>query len=145
MLDDLGLAAALRWLAREATRQTGTEVTVIEDGEPRPLRRPIASCLFRSIRELLNNSIKHGRSSEVVVTLHWRPQSVRAVVDDNGEGFDPDRAFANGTARAPLGLGLASVRERFSTLGGSLSIESDPGKGARVIIDVPADTAAQQE
>jgi signal transduction histidine kinase len=147
MLDDLGLAAALRWLARESTRQTGTEVTVTEEGEPRLLRRPVASCLFRSIRELLNNSIKHGRSTEVVITLHWRPQSVRAVVDDNGEGFDAGLAFAAAAATdaAPLGLGLASVRERFSTLGGSLSVESDPGKGARVIIDVPADSAAHQE
>ena len=139
MLDDLGLASTLRWLAKELTRQTGTEVTVVEEGEPRRLARPIVSCLFRSIRELINNAIKHGRSTEVLVTLHWRPESVRAVVDDNGDGFVADAPVA-GHATAALGLGLASMRERFSTLGGSLSIESEPGKGARVIVDVPGTT-----
>ena len=144
MLDDLGLAATLRWLAKELTRQSGTEITVVEEGEPRRLAGPIVSYLFRSIRELINNAIKHGRSTEVVITLYWRPQSARAVVDDNGEGFDAAAAATVGdTATAPHGLGLPSIRERFSTLGGSLSVESERGKGTRAIIDVPDAAQAQ--
>ena len=133
MLDDLGLAAALRWLARELSRQADVQIAVREEGDARPIEKTIGSYLFRSVRELINNSIKHGRSSEVIVTVYWRPSSLRIAVDDNGNGFEPS---ISGTAE-PAGLGLLSIRERVTTLGGTMSVESATGSGTRVIIDVP--------
>ena len=133
MLDDLGLAAGLRWLARELSRQTGSEITVSEEGEARQLPRSIGSYVFRSTRELINTAIKHGRSSEIVVLLYWRGERLRVAVADNGSGFDPAAARDESAA----GLGLASIRERVSTLGGTMSVESERGSGTRVIIDVP--------
>lgn len=129
VLDDLGIIAALRWLAKELAKQASVDVTVTEEGNARPLPKPLASYLFRSVKELISNAISHGHSTEVVVTLYWRAQRVRATVDDNGSGFDPQRA--------QRGLGLSGIKERVATLGGSVSVESEPGKGTRVIIDVP--------
>jgi len=131
VLDDLGIAAALRWLAKELGRQTKTQLTVTEEGRSRVLPKALASYLFRSIKELISNAITHGRSSEVVVTLFWRPDRVRITVDDNGDGFDP--------STVSRGLGLAGIEERLSTLSGSMSIESAPGRGSRVIIDAPVE------
>lgn len=135
MLDDLGLAAALRWLARDVGRQTQAEIAVSEEGTPRKLTRSAGSYIFRSIKELVSNAIKHGGSTEIIVTLYWRPQSLRATVDDNGSGFDA-------TAGQDAGLGLPSIRERVSSLGGSISIESEQGSGARVILDIPTSETA---
>jgi len=130
MLDDLGLAAALRWLAKELARQSGADVTVIEEGKPpKELSKSLASYLYRSIRELIGNAITHGRASEAIVTIYWRSESVRATVDDNGSGFDPETVTR--------GLGMAAINRRLSTLGGSMNIESAPGTGSRIILEAP--------
>jgi signal transduction histidine kinase len=131
MLDDLGLAAALRGYAKEFKRQSGVEVAITEIGEPRRPPLPVNTYVFRSIKELINNSLKHGRASEVFVTLHWHDSELRAVIDDNGTGC-PASAIEH--AR---GLGLASIRERATTLGGRLEMESESGQGCRAILQLP--------
>jgi signal transduction histidine kinase len=131
MLDDLGLAAALRWYGKEFKRQSGVEVQINELGESRKAPMSVNTYLFRSIKELINNGLKHGRASEIFVTLHWHDSQVRAVVDDNGAGCNP-MALSHAT-----GLGLAGIRERATTLGGKLLMESEPGKGCRAILQLP--------
>jgi signal transduction histidine kinase len=137
MLEDLGLVPTLHWYADHFGSQAGTQVGVSESGEPQTLSAPSATYLFRAIKELLNNAVKHGKAREVVVAVHWRPTpaaaGVRVVIDDDGSGFDPVAALAPHTRR---GLGLPSIRERLSALGGQLTIESQPGHGARVILEI---------
>jgi signal transduction histidine kinase len=133
MLDDLGLGPALRWYAREFAGRTDISVAVEEQGEPIKMPQSLASYLFRSLKELINNGAKHGRATEIIITLYWRPMEVRIVVDDNGQGFEPAAVPAFPAA----GLGLAGIREQADTLGGKLVIESHPGKGARAILQVP--------
>jgi two-component system sensor histidine kinase DegS len=90
--------------------------------------------LFRSAKELVNNAAKHGGAREIVVSLHWMPSTLRVVVDDDGAGFNPMQTF---TPDKSKGLGLAAIRERLKSLGGSVRIESSIGKGTRVVLEAP--------
>jgi signal transduction histidine kinase len=139
MLEDLGLVPTLHWYAEHFGSQAGTQVAVSESGEPLPLPAPAATYLFRAIKELLNNAVKHGKAREVVVAVHWRPPpgdgpgGLRVVIDDDGCGFDPGAALAPASRR---GLGLPGIRERLFALGGRLTVESQPGHGARAILEL---------
>jgi signal transduction histidine kinase len=134
MLEHLGLGQTLRHYSEEFGRQTGIEVTVNEEGQPQMPSRTMVNYLFRSAKELVNNAAKHGNAREIVLSLHWMPATLRVVVDDDGAGFDPMQTFMPDETK---GLGLAAIRERLRSLGGSVRIESSPGKGARVVLEAP--------
>ncbi|HSV13061.1 MAG TPA: sensor histidine kinase [Tepidisphaeraceae bacterium] len=135
MLEDLGLVPTLRQFADEFHRRTLAEVTVSEAGETLKLPSALASYLFRSTKELVSNSVRHGNAAEILITVHWLDEGVRIVVDDDGKGFDPQAVQASTGRR---GLGLAGIQERLTFLGGLLRLESQPGQGTRVIMDAPA-------
>jgi signal transduction histidine kinase len=134
MLEHLGLCQTLRQFGADFARQTGIELAVSEDGRPQIPSRTMSRFLFRSTKELVNNAAKHGGAREIVVSLHWMPDSLRLVVDDDGKGFDPNQTFM--PDKSP-GLGLAAVHERLNFLGGSVRIESSSGSGARVVLEAP--------
>jgi two-component system sensor histidine kinase UhpB len=133
MLEDLGLAPALEWFIEGYGKRAGVEILVREDGAPRHLARAMSDYLFRAIRELLSNSVEHGRASDIVVSLHWQEDRLRIVIDDNGQGFDPQAKEDQNPQR---GLGLRGIRERILSWGGELRIESSPGAGARVMMEL---------
>ncbi len=126
ILKDLGLVPTLQWYAEQFEAQAGTRVTVSESGERLALAAPVASYLFRAVKELLNNAAKHGQAKEVIVAVHWRQEGIRVVIDDDGRGFDPALVQAPEQRR---GLGLAGIRERLLALNGHLTVESAPGQG----------------
>jgi signal transduction histidine kinase len=133
VLDDLGLAAALEWLARQA--QPPLEVRVAaEEFEP-PIPAAVASALYRVAQEALRNSARHGDARLVDVCL--RRDGVAAVLEiiDDGRGFDVVRA----EERRP-GMGLFSMRERVGLANGNLSVRSAPGRGTTIIATVPLTT-----
>jgi signal transduction histidine kinase len=134
MLDDLGLVPTLKGLSDEFHRRTMAVLSINEAGEPRSLQSSVASYLFRAIKELVNNSVKHGAAREIVVTVHWLESAMRIVVDDDGSGFDTEQAVVPNVRR---GLGLAGIEERLTSLGGKLRLESQPGQGARIIMEIP--------
>jgi signal transduction histidine kinase len=138
MLEDLGLVPTLRGFADEFRRRTHAELSVSEAGESHKLPSPLASYLFRSIKEVVSNAVRHGNAREIIVTVHWMDGLLRIVVDDDGSGFDAQAALAPNARR---GLGLAGIDERLSSLGGKLRLESQPGQGARVILESPIPTA----
>jgi signal transduction histidine kinase len=134
MLDHLGLVPTLRRHAEQFARQTNVEVTVSEDGMPPKLATTTANYLFRSIKELLNNAVKHGQAKQIVAAVHWTPAHARIVIDDDGAGFDTASAFAPGPHK---GIGLPGIRERLLSLGGSIRLESSAGGGTRVVLELP--------
>jgi signal transduction histidine kinase len=134
MLDHLGLVPTLHRYAGQFAGRTNIDVTVSEDGPARPLPGIVANYLFRSAKELLNNAAKHGAAAEIVIGVHWSPHLVRVVVDDDGRGFNVDEVLAPTFQK---GLGLASIRERLRSFGGSLRVESSVGLGTRVVMDLP--------
>jgi PAS domain S-box-containing protein len=136
ILDRSGLATALRWLGRWYADRFALNVTVEADDDPR-LEKEIRVTLFRGVRELLFNVVKHAgvMSARVHLECGHDGQTV-IVVSDDGAGFDPD------AARRQEGLGtsfgLFGLRERLESLGGYLKVSSAPGRGTSITLYGPA-------
>jgi PAS domain S-box-containing protein len=144
ILDSLGLTAAIRWYAEQVRGKAGLAVSVVESGPTAELPAALAGYLYRAVKELLNNAVKHAGAREACVALHWREGGLRVAVCDDGRGF----AAADPSSSSSPGLGLVAMRERIDSLGGEFSVESRPGRGTEVYLDVPLrrspeETAAQ--
>ena len=135
VLDDLGLPAALRNLAREAQLRTAAALDVEVDDAARTLPPATASVLYRIAQESVNNAIAHADAATIRVRLSLRESRATLEVEDDGRGFDVVAA----AARRP-GMGLFSMRERVGLASGRFTIDSFPGRGTRVRADVPVST-----
>jgi signal transduction histidine kinase len=135
ILDDMGLAAALKWYVQsyQQRRSLLSELTV--EGTPYRLPAEYETVLFRITQEALTNIAKHARATRVTVTLGFSPTEVELTVQDNGRGFDLDQALQRNGRSA--GWGLLGMRERASLIGGQATVESSPGQGACVRVTVP--------
>jgi signal transduction histidine kinase len=134
MLEQFGLVPTLKRHAEQFGARANVEVMVSEEGEARKLSDRIANYLFRSVKELLNNAVKHGNAKQIIARFYWERDGIRVVVDDDGEGFDTAELLVPNSQR---GLGLAGIRERLTSLGGDLKLESTPGEGTRVMLELP--------
>jgi signal transduction histidine kinase len=110
-------------------------VEVEDDAQPKPLNNEGRVLLFRAVRELLFNVLKHAQTSRARVRLHRDGDHVRLAVEDNGVGFAPDRLCAS-SAKIE-GFGLFSIRERLNYFHGRMEINSVPGQGTTVILTIP--------
>jgi signal transduction histidine kinase len=137
MLDDLGLAAALEWLAQGVSERSG--VPVVVDASEDRLAPEIETALYRIVQEALSNAVRHGRPRRIAVEVHEQGASIRAVVRDDGHGFDVAAAWAR---RGDRGLGLIGMRERVEALGGTLEIRSTPGQGTELSVVIPREARA---
>jgi signal transduction histidine kinase len=125
VLYEHGLAAALEWLAAETRKNYNVAVTVEADSLANPKVADVRIFLFRAVRELLLNSVKHAVGSAVRITMqHLRPDKVRIVVADGGPGFDPTSLDDKRTGSQTFGL--LDIRERVSGFGGEFHISSGP-------------------
>ncbi|KPL06094.1 hypothetical protein AMJ85_10690 [candidate division BRC1 bacterium SM23_51] len=135
ILYDLGLAAALKWLSRQAEDQYGVATVFEEDGQCEPIPDDTGVIVFRMVRELLINIGKHAQARSAKVSMARDDNHVRISVEDDGMGFDVS-AIENhigGESR----FGLFSIRERLRYLGGELEVESESGRGTRATLVVP--------
>jgi PAS domain S-box-containing protein len=131
VLVEIGLTAALESLAEGFRKNHGILVSVEDDGHLKETDDDTRYLLFRSVRELLMNVVKHARASNVGISLKIRDR-VRITVADNGIGFDAVTAI-----RTSEGFGLFTIRERMKRLGGSCEIETEPGSGTKVTLLAP--------
>jgi signal transduction histidine kinase len=136
VLDDFGLTAALQQLA-EQLRADGLEVTAEVRFEPGSARLApvVETALYRVAQEAVANVRKHAAADRVRLTLQHAGEVLRLTIADNGRGFDPSDLAQDG----PLGerVGLDGMHERLTLLGGQLTVESRPGRGTRVIAELP--------
>jgi len=132
ILHEVGLEAALESLAQRITERHGLDVTLEEEKGPVPLSEETRVVLYRSVRELLHNVVRHADATRAAVSIRRDERRVRIVVEDDGVGFDPEEALERvGIAD---GFGLFDIRERLDYLGGGVEIESAPGEGTRVTL-----------
>jgi signal transduction histidine kinase len=129
MLDDLGLAPALEWQGRDFSRHTGVPAVITVEGTLDDLPETHRTCIYRVVQEALTNCAKHAKAQNVMVSVNGRPDSVEAVIQDDGVGFTPG-------LRSP-GLGLLGIEERVQELEGTLRIISRPGKGTTLRVQIP--------
>jgi PAS domain S-box-containing protein len=135
ILYEVGFDAALEWIAEDVGRRAGLVHELVVGPTPRELPFDLKVLLFQVARELLTNVVKHaGAASFRVETGQTRGFAFLAVADD-GKGFAPREAGAEPSRKG--GFGLFSIRERMTHLGGRMSVESAPGDGTRVLVEVP--------
>jgi PAS domain S-box-containing protein len=131
VLDDYGLVAALRWYAEQFSSRTQI-LAEVQGEEPAPrLRAPVEIALFRIAQEALTNVAKHAAVTRVRVGVETTDAAVRLVIADDGAGFDPSRLEDRPR------WGLMTMRERAKAVGGQCTIDSYPGKGTSVVVEVP--------
>ena len=133
VLYEHGLAAALEWLAAETRKNYNVAVTVEADSSANPKAADVRIFLFRAVRELLLNSVKHAVGSAVRITMqHLRPDNVRIIVADGGPGFDP--TSLDDMQSGAQTFGLLNIRERIRSFGGKFHINSGPKRGTQITL-----------
>jgi signal transduction histidine kinase len=128
MLDDLGLIPALRWQAREVSRQTAMDVAVTTDLASDDFPDEYKTCIYRVVQEALHNCSRHSNATAVRIQVVQQADRLSLSIRDNGRGFD---------VRHSKGLGLLGIEERVAHLGGKCEIHSEPGSGTILAIELP--------
>ncbi len=132
VLADVGLAAALQMRLESVETRSGLQVNYTVENEPIQLPQRVESGLYRIAQEVLNNVLKHAAAQSITVSLCRAEEAVILEIMDDGAGFDMAAAREQG------GLGLAGMQERAAEINGRLTIDSKPGQGTRVRIEVAA-------
>jgi two-component system sensor histidine kinase UhpB len=136
LLDHLGLVPALEWYVEDFNkRTTDIDLQFHAVGLKKRLPPEAELVLYRVFQEGLNNVLKHARASRVVVRLTASHPKVVLLIDDNGRGFEQDESGMP-LDRNSKGIGLLAMQERVASLGGSLQINSAPGKGAVIRVEM---------
>lgn len=134
-LDQCGLSAAIEHLAYQFELVHGVECQFQSPEEAFDCDHDTALHLYRITQESLNNAVRHGKARRIEVTLDSCPRGRRLVIDDHGDGFDPQQK------KDGAGVGLRLMHYRAAMIGGSLSVESEPQSGTRVECIFPFTTA----
>jgi signal transduction histidine kinase len=129
-LDHLGLVAALRQHVESVGARHGINITFKEMGIKERLPDNVETVLYRIAQEALTNVVRHAGASQVDVILTVRNEKLVLIIEDDGNGFDPEATPSEGH------LGLFGMRERAQMIDGNLVIESAAGRGTTIIVEV---------
>ena len=129
-LDSLGLLPTLRWYIDQCARRTGLPITFFSPEALERLPIEIEVALYRIAQEALTNAIRHSEAGAIDVLLERQPTAMWLTVADDGRGFDPATSEHNG-------LGLIGIRERVGALNGTVTLETAPGAGTRLSVQIP--------
>jgi signal transduction histidine kinase len=135
VLYELGLEAAVEWLAEQFQAKHHLRIEVADDRRPKPLDEDVRTLIFRAVRELLINVVKHARVRMARISLRREGDFLHAEVADDGVGFDSSRHAVPEDSKC--GFGLFSIRERMSSIGGAFRIRSASRRGTRAILIAP--------
>jgi signal transduction histidine kinase len=128
MLDDLGLIPALKWQARECSKSTSMDVTVVAELDSDELPDDYKTCIYRVVQEALHNCARHAHATSVRIRVEQAQERLYLSIQDDGQGFD---------VLHTKGLGLLGIQERVARLGGACQIKSERGRGATLSVDLP--------
>jgi signal transduction histidine kinase len=135
-LEYLGLVEAIKIFCKEFAERQNVQIDFNSRDVPGRLRYEVSLCLFRVLQESLQNSAKHSGARNLDVHLWASSRQIHLTVRDSGRGFDV------ASASRAAGLGLISMRERLKSVGGTLSIESQHGKGTTIHARIPLASGA---
>lgn len=140
----LGLSYAIEELAQRFAEERGLTCTVDVHDSSYPLSEQMKILLYRSVRELLVNAVKHAQAESVQIIIRRVDNDIEITIEDNGVGFDT--SLRDGTRHTkPPGLGLFSIIERLKQMGGKLDIHSSCGKGTKIILLAPLEHKVLKE
>jgi signal transduction histidine kinase len=132
MLDDLGLVPALQWQAREVSKRTGMRVDIAAQNVSDHVSEEHKTCIYRVVQEALNNCSKHAGAHMVRVTVREEKARLLLAIQDDGRGFE---------SQIERGLGILGMEERVTHLHGSFHVDSKPGEGTLLSIELPLNAA----
>jgi two-component system sensor histidine kinase UhpB len=136
VLDDLGLLPAIRWYVKDRLQSLDIKTQVQFQGFAHRPPRQIELLLFRVIQEAITNIARHAQARTARIRLEATASAIKVLVEDDGKGFEAQKAL--GREEADVGAwGLRGMRERLALIGGSLHIDSQPGKGTRISMEIP--------
>lgn len=135
MIDTLGLVSSLRELFNETQQLADFEINFFNRRVPKRLESEKELTIYRIMQEALSNIIKHARAKNVYVSLIKKEERLLLNVEDNGAGFDLERAMKVTKRKGPLGLLI--MRERAEQLDGDFVVESQIGKGTQLLVEIP--------
>lgn len=135
MLDDLGLAAAVRSWAHNSLSPADISVRVEIVGQERRARSEVEIAIFRIVQEAVSNIALHSKAESAYVGLEYRKNSIVVRIEDDGVGFDFSPRFKS--REFGQWFGLLGMKERMELLGGKLSIKTRPGCGTRIVAEIP--------
>ncbi len=136
VLDDLGLRAAIEWLA-DSSAERGVPCTFTCTGVPQFTTPEAEIAIFRIVQEALSNIWRHAHATHAGIDLRYLPKLLQIIVHDNGEGFALDQQDPDAPHSSQSGLGLLGMRERATLIGATLTINSSPGEGCTVLLSLP--------
>ncbi len=128
MLDDLGLIPALKWQARETSKTTSMDVTILAELDSDELPDEYKTCIYRVVQESLHNCARHSQATTIRIRVGQELDRLLLTVQDDGRGFD---------VRETKGLGLLGIQERVTRLGGACKVHSQPGRGTILSVELP--------
>ncbi|MBW2345989.1 MAG: PAS domain S-box protein, partial [Deltaproteobacteria bacterium] len=134
-IDALGVASSLRELFNEIQQQTDMEIRFFSRGIPKRFEEVKELAIYRIVQESLTNVVRHARAKNVFVNLVKKDEKLSLSVEDDGVGFDQDKVMKPLKRKGPLGLLI--MRERAVQLDGEFTIESQPGKGTHLLVEMP--------
>ena len=136
ILNELGFEAAVaEWLDVQVREKQGIETEFVDDGQQKPLDDDIQALLFRNVRELLVNVIKHAQARKVKVSVRRVNEHIHIDVEDDGKGFDSVKVIS--TAIEETKFGLFSIRQRLEQLGGQFEIDTEENRGSKITMTAP--------
>jgi two-component system, NarL family, sensor histidine kinase UhpB len=135
VLYELGFTAAIEWLSEQIQGQHGLQISLINDIKTLKIDKEVQILLFRAIRELLLNVVKHARAKEAYISLQKSGGNIVVKVSDNGVGFDTSQTSQ--ISKQTGGFGLISIQERIKHIGGYFEIKTGKGHGACITLVAP--------
>jgi PAS domain S-box-containing protein len=132
ILDDLGLGPAIEWQAYEIQRRTGIRIQVISDADSARLANEASAATFRVVQEALTNVVRHAEATRVRVTMKSQEHALKISIEDNGKGI------TEAQITDVKSLGIVGMKERIARIGGEFNIFSEPDKGTRLDMIIPA-------
>lgn len=138
-LDDLGLASAIRNYVQDYEHRHGIPVEAVLTGLERRLAPEQETAIYRIVQEALTNIVRYAQATAVSLIVTRKGNRLKLIVEDNGVGFDPEQV-----AKKRDSLGLHGIRERVALFGGTLTIESSPGQGASLFVEMPCIEAVEE-
>ncbi|KKM11862.1 histidine kinase [Clostridiales bacterium PH28_bin88] len=133
-LDDLGIVPTLKRYMAEFEEKHGLDVDFSVTGQEQRFSNALEVALFRIVQEALNNVYKHAQARQVSVKLELMPEKVNLVVIDDGKGFHLDKVMAESDKDT---YGLMGMRERVELLDGIIRINTSPGRGTKIAVQIP--------
>jgi signal transduction histidine kinase len=135
ILDDLGLLQAIDWYAETRVKPLGLNVLVWTVGQERRLSSEVETMVFRIAQEAITNAVRHAEPRHISIGLSYRESHTMLIIEDDGVGFDLVEQTTNGNGRDHFGL--MGMQERASLIGGDLRIQTKPGAGTHIFLEIP--------